>query len=161
MNEEKLKQDIVSVAANLAKKLHVGQVDKAGVDYFSGHLSSVALMGRTWKEQVIGYLHDASEDTIYTEEQVLDMLEEDLDAPLPRECREELAMVLQLLNHKRIPDRESYIRAIGTNELATAVKLHDLTHNMDLSRIINPTEKDYERLERYRKEYNYLSSLSK
>ena len=84
MNEEKLKQDIVSVAANLAKKLHVGQVDKAGVDYFSGHLSSVALMGRTWKEQVIGYLHDASEDTIYTEERVLDMLEEDLDAPLPR-----------------------------------------------------------------------------
>ena len=51
MNEEKLKQDIVSVAANLAKKLHVGQVDKAGVDYFSGHLSSVALMGRHGKNK--------------------------------------------------------------------------------------------------------------
>ncbi|MFC2487329.1 MAG: DUF262 domain-containing protein [Alloprevotella sp.] len=158
-NEEKFTQNIVSVAADLAKRLHVGQVDKAGVDYFSGHLSAVASMGTTWKEQVVGYLHDASEDTPYTVKEVLDMLDKDLDEPLPSECREELATALLLLNHHTAPDRDSYIRAVGTNVLATAVKLHDLTHNMDLSRISPPTEKDLARANRYRIEYDYLNNI--
>jgi len=158
-NDEKLTQNIVRVAADLAKRLHEGQVDKAGADYFTGHLSAVALMGTTWKEQVVGYLHDASEDTPHTVDEVLDMLDKDLDEPLSRELREELATALLLLNHHTASDRESYIRAIGTNELATAVKLHDLTHNMDLSRIPNPTEKDFSRVNRYRREYDYLNNV--
>lgn len=47
----------VKSSENLAKRLHEGQVDKSGVDYFEGHLCMVASMGRTWKEQVVGYLH--------------------------------------------------------------------------------------------------------
>lgn len=38
---------IVEVAASLAKRLHRGQVDQVGVDYFSGHLPAVASMGET------------------------------------------------------------------------------------------------------------------
>ena len=34
--------------------------------------------------------------------------------------------------------------------------MNDLESNMDISRIPNPTEKDFERLERYKKEYNFL-----
>ena len=56
-NQEK---DIVQCAAVLACELHKGQVDKAGVDYFTGHLTTVAKMGSTWKEQVVGYLHAVS-----------------------------------------------------------------------------------------------------
>lgn len=67
----------IKSSANLAKRLHEGQVDKSGVDYFEGHLCMVASMGRTWKEQVVGYLHDASEDTPHTTEEVLSLLEED------------------------------------------------------------------------------------
>ena len=52
VNKEK---DIVQCAAVLACELHKGQVDKAGVDYFTGHLTTVAKMGSTWKEQVVGY----------------------------------------------------------------------------------------------------------
>ena len=43
-------ENIVQCAATLACELHKGQVDKAGVDYFTGHLTSVAKMGRTWQE---------------------------------------------------------------------------------------------------------------
>ena len=45
---------------------------------------------------------------------------------------------------------------ICTNMLALKVKLNDLRSNMDVSRIAEPTEKDMERLERYKKEYERL-----
>jgi len=156
VNKEKY---IVQCAAVLACELHKGQVDKAGVDYFTGHLTTVAKMGSTWKEQVFGYLHDASEDTPNSVEQVLNLLDEKLETPLSDTDREELAVALRLLNHHLVPDRETYIQRIKSNALAKAVKMHDLTHNMDLSRLPNPTQKDYERVKRYKKEYDYLSTL--
>ena len=155
-NKEKA---IVQSAADIASQLHRGQKDKAGVDYFTGHLSAVVKMGNTWQEQVVGYLHDASEDTPNSVEDVLNLLDEKLETPLTEADREELATALRLLNHHLAPDRETYIQRIKSNALATKVKLHDLTHNMDLSRIPNPTQKDYERVKRYKKEYDYLSKL--
>ena len=152
-------ENIVQCAATLACELHKGQVDKAGVDYFTGHLTAVAKMGRTWQEQVIGYLHDASEDTPNSVEQVLNLLDEKLEAPLSDTDREELAVALRLLNHHLAPNRETYIQRIKSNALAKTVKIHDLTHNMDLSRLTNPVTKDLERVERYKKEYDYLSGL--
>ena len=154
-----MKKDIVCSAAALARQLHRGQVDKAGVDYFSGHLTTVAKMGKTWQEEVVGYLHDASEDTSNTVDGVLNLLEERLETPLSAAEREELAVALRLLNHHFASDRETYIHRIKDNPLATAVKLHDLTHNMNLSRLPNQTKKDYERIARYKKEYDYLSKV--
>lgn len=156
-NQEK---DIIQcAAAELACELHKGQVDKAGVDYFIGHLTAVAKMGSTWQEQVVGYLHDASEDTPNSVEQVLNLLDEKLESPLSDTDREELAVALRLLNHHLAPDRETYIQRIKCNALAKVVKMHDLTHNMNLSRLPNPTRKDYKRVKRYKKEYDYLSKL--
>ncbi len=116
-------------------------------------------MGSTWQEQVVGYLHDASEDTPNSVEQVLNLLDEKLETPLSDTDREELAVALRLLNHHLAPDRETYIQRIKSNALAKAVKMHDLTHNMDLSRLTNPVAKDLERVARYKKEYDYLSGL--
>lgn len=116
-------------------------------------------MGATWEERVVGYLHDAAEDTPYMVDEVLHMLAEEVGTPLPEECVGRLADALRLLDHHASPDRESYITAVGTCPLATRVKLHDLTHNMDLSRLSSPTRQDLDRLERYRREYDYLSSL--
>ena len=152
-------ENIIQCAATLACELHKGQVDKAGVDYFTGHLTSVAKMGRTWQEQVVGYLHDASEDTPYSVEEVLNLLDDKLGTPLSDTDRLELADALHLLNHHLAPDRETYIHHIKENTLATAVKMHDLTHNMDLSRIPNPAKMDYERIERYKQEYDSLGEL--
>ena len=147
----------VQAAARVAERLHHGQMDKAGVDYFQGHLSTVASLGRTWQEKVVGYLHDASEDTPYSLEQVLILLEEEAQVKMDEEVKEEIKQALHLLNHHLASDRESYIRDIASHSLARAVKMNDLTHNMDLQRLPAPTAKDYQRLERYRREYEYLS----
>lgn len=150
----------VKASAALAKRLHEDQVNKAGMDYFEGHLSLVASMGVTWQEQVVGYLHDASEDTPNTVEEVLSLLEEEAKQKLNKEDGLVLSSALHLLNHHNSPDRESYIRAIGAHPLARSVKLNDLRHNMDLSRLPSPSSKDFIRRERYEREYNYLSSIT-
>ena len=108
----------------------------------------------------VGYLHDASEDTPHTTEEVLSLLEEDAKQRLSEEDRLELATALHLLNHHSFSRREDYIQAIGQNSLARAVKLNDLQHNMDLSRLSSPSPKDFNRRDRYEREYNYLYSIT-
>lgn len=147
----------ITAAANLAKRLHTGQKDKAGTDYFEGHLTAVADRGTTWLEKIAGYLHDASEYTPYSVDEVLNLLEREAGSELPQQAKSELATALNLLNHNNSSSRGAYIDAIGENLLATSVKLNDLYHNMDLARLSAPTDKDLERLNRYKREYSYLT----
>ena len=57
------KTHIVFAAGLLAKELHTGQKDKGGNDYFTSYLMKVGLTRNFWREQVCGFLHDATEDT--------------------------------------------------------------------------------------------------
>ena len=50
-----------------------------------------------------------------------------------------------------------YLLRVMANAIARKVKIADVTHNMDISRIANPTEKDFQRLEKYKKVLNQLS----
>lgn len=177
---------IVYAAGLVAQKLHKGQVDKGGHDYFESHLLKVADAGFDWKEKVVGFLHDASEDFGVTVEDVMNLLDEEISRvtgtkgnhweadwwedwmedidPYPcerthvmtSEERDEIKTALTLLNHNPAISREEYISNISRNSLALKVKLHDLRNNMDISRIPEPTEKDYARLERYQKEHKTL-----
>lgn len=147
---------IIEEAKELAKEVHAGQFDKAGVDYFLGHLTVVGDSGCTWKDKVVGYLHDAAEDTEYSVGQILEMLQSRCDNKISEEHVREINDALSLLNSKTSNSREEYIDRIRNNKVATRVKLNDLKHNMDISRISNPTNKDIERVKRYKKEYRTI-----
>ena len=175
---------IVYAAGLVAHKLHTGQTDKGGNDYFESHLLKVASRGFDWKEKVVGFLHDASEDCNVTVEDVLRMLDaeiskvvdnpeknwweewmEDIDVypcavthSITDEERNEIKTALNLLNHHTASSREEYIAHISENRLALRVKMHDLENNMDLTRIPQPTTKDFARVERYRREYEFLTN---
>ena len=175
---------IVYAAGLVAHKLHSGQMDKGGNDYFESHLLKVASRGFDWKEKVVGFLHDASEDCNVTVEDVLRMLDaeiskvvdnpeenwweewmEDIDVypcvvthSITDEERNEIKTALNLLNHHTASSREEYIAHISENRLALRVKMHDLENNMDLTRIPQPTTKDFARVERYRREYEFLTN---
>ena len=165
--EDIQKAPVVEAAAWLARELHKGQVDKAGKDYFEGHLTAVADAGRDWKEKTVGYLHDAAEDTYRSVPQVMQKLKETL-AAMPLEDAfiaptyqewQELTEALDLLNANTAPTREAYIERFRGHELALRVKLNDMQNNMDLSRLSNPGERDIMRIERYRKEYVQLREM--
>ena len=174
---------VVFAAAYVARDLHQGQKDKGGNDYFSSHLLPVGKGGYDWKEQVAGLLHDAAEDTSNDISTILhlvkkkletwinnpddrswiDEFEEDFFQYPAEQCHmpteeewDEIVTALQLLNHHTATSREEYLSHICTNKLALKVKLNDLRNNMDISRISDPTEKDFERLKRYKLEYERL-----
>jgi hypothetical protein len=48
------------------------------------------------------------------------------------------------------PDYEAYVRRAAANRIAIRVKLPDLEDNCNLSRIACPTERDIQRIEKYR-----------
>lgn len=155
---------LVEEARLLAQHIHMGQKDKAGVDYFSGHLTTVGESGCTWKDKIVGYLHDAAEDTEYSVEQIMEMIQTKCNGEIMEPHFSEIREALNLLNSKTATSREEYISRIKNSKIATRVKLNDLTHNMDISRIPEPTAKDLERLKRYKKEYRtileYLGPVS-
>lgn len=147
---------IVEEAKLLSQTIHVGQTDKAGADYFSGHITAVGEAGHRWKDRVVGYLHDAAEDTDFTVAQIMTMLQTRCNNKISHEHYLEIEEALNLLDYSTAINREEYISRIKNSTIATRVKLNDLKHNMDISRIQKPTDKDLERLKRYKKEYRTI-----
>ena len=147
---------LVDRAAEMAQEYHKGQVDKQGVDYFEGHLTTVGNAGHNWKEKIVGFLHDAAEDTFHTVDEIVQTLNEQSNGALKDEDAQEIHEALNLLNANTAPSREEYIARIKDSFIATKVKLNDLRHNLDISRISNPTDKDRERIKRYRREYRQV-----
>lgn len=70
---------VVWAAYLTAKELHKGQKDKGGNDYFTSHLYNVGRACFSWKEKVIGLLHDAAEDTPNDVESIIGKVKRQLD----------------------------------------------------------------------------------
>lgn len=144
MLSDYLQWDLTSTALKIAMDAHKGQVDRAGAPYIL-HPLTVASHMDTEAGFVTALLHDVMEDSDYTEA--------DLNAAgIPYEILE----ALRLLTHDKNEPYLDYIRRIKGNDLARMVKLADLQHNMDLSRLPEVTEKDLERVEKYKKAVSIL-----
>ena len=138
-------QSMVDLALSIAKKAHEGQLDKAGVDYIK-HPLYVASQVVTEEEKAVALLHDVIEDSHYTAEELL-------QAGLP----ETVVTDVQILSKKKGQDYQTYLENVKSNSLARVVKLADLKHNSDLSRLSSVTDKDLEQFEKYKKAIDYLS----
>lgn len=133
-------------AIEIATEAHHGQLDKAGKDYI-GHPLRVMAMGRTLDEKIVGVLHDVIEDSDWT----FGMLQNEGFSP---EVIEALRCVTKTSENENYDD---FIDRIRKNPLATAVKLNDLTDNMDIRRLPYLSDKDVKRLKRYLKAYKRLT----
>lgn len=90
--------------------------------------------------KAVAWLHDVVEDTPLTFAE----LQERGVAP-------EVIEALRLLTHDESVPYLEYVRSLKSNALARVVKLADLRHNGDLSRLPRITEKDQRRAEKYAK----------
>lgn len=145
---EELEEDEFNIllAKHIAKSVHKSQTDKAGVDYFSGHLTSVVNGVNNNKAKVIAYLHDSLEDTPLTDKELLKVFDRDI------------VEAIKVLTKPKNVKYLTYIRNVKTNHLATEVKLSDLRNNSDLSRLSKVTEKDLQRKEKYEKAIRILEN---
>lgn len=121
----------VKKAFEVAEKAHAGQVDKADADYIFHPMTVASHCGENISAVIVALLHDVAEDTGLT----LDYLKKNI--PL---TDEELTALTLLTHDKKIP-YEDYIKTIKKNSLARTVKLCDLEHNLDFSRLCKDSEK--------------------
>ena len=141
-----MKQSQSEKAYEIAKKAHLGQIDKAGEDYIK-HPEKVASFVKTDEEKAVAYLHDVIEDTELTLENLYEY-----------DFSKEVIEAVDIITKKRGEDYQSYLNSVKKNKLARAVKLADLRHNSDLTRLAKVTEKDIKRKEKYQKAINFLNS---
>ncbi len=128
---------MLSKAIIIATEAHLGQVDKGGEAYIL-HPLRVMMSIKDYEHKIVAVLHDVLEDTLVSAE---DLRLEGFNEK-----------IIEALIHLTRRDNESYeefIDRVIKNPIARAVKLADIKDNMDLSRLENPTEEDYVRLEKY------------
>ena len=133
-------------AIEIATDAHRGQFDKAGNDYI-GHPLRVMAAGKTTEEKIVGVLHDVVEDTDWTFEH---LAAEGFSA----EIIEALRCVTKLSENEPY---DKFIARVKENPLAVAVKLNDLSDNMDIRRLPYISDKDVKRLKKYLKVYKQLT----
>jgi (p)ppGpp synthase/HD superfamily hydrolase len=138
---------LLEKAIDIALKAHTGQIDKAGAPYIL-HPLRVMLQMESEVEKIIAVLHDVIEDG-RDRGFTFDYLRK---AGFP----EEIIETLKVLTHDKSEPYELYIKKIALNPVARRVKMVDLRDNMRIDRISHPTEKDYARIEKYKRALNIL-----
>lgn len=128
-------------AMKLAYKAHHGQYDVNGVPYIF-HPYHLAERMCDEYSVCVALLHDVVEDTAVTIEQ------------LEKEFPKEVTDAVRLMTHDDNTDYFDYVRAIKNNPIARAVKLADLTHNSDQSRIVDKSAVSPEKMMYWKEKYN-------
>ncbi len=133
----------------IVSRIFDDKVDKGGLPY-QIHLFKVYRGVNDYNEKICALLHDTVEDTDVTYDDLLEI-------GFPQEIID----IITILTKVKGEDYQHYIdRIVDSNNIhAMNIKLSDLTHNMDLKRIINPTVNDYERVnKRYAPAYEKIKN---
>ena len=124
-------------AMRLCYEAHRDQTDKSGVPYVF-HPIHLAEQMRDEDTTVTALLHDVVEDTAYTFDDLVKM-----------GFSENVITALKLLTHDKSVPYMEYVAKIKENPVAKAVKLADLAHNSDLSRLNSVDDKVRSRIQKY------------
>ena len=124
-------------AIEIAAKEHAGDIDKAGSPYVF-HPLRLMFAVNTPIEKMAAVLHDVVEDTSVS----LDDLRKEGFHP-------DVIVAIDALTKRPGESRIEAASRAAANPIARVVKLADVTDNMDLGRISEPTDKDFARLKEY------------
>ena len=130
--------ELTKKAMKICYAAHKNQTDESGVPYVF-HPFHLAEYMDTEFETCAALLHDVPEDTDWT----LKDLEE---AGFPRDVTE---AIFRLTHDRNVPYME-YVLHVRENEIARKVKMMDLTHNCDYTRLNTITSYDRKRHRKYR-----------
>ena len=125
-------------AMKLCFEAHKDQVDKSGMPYVF-HPFHVAEQMTDEVTTIVALLHDVVEDTEYTLEDIAAM-----------GFGQDVVTALAMMTHDKSVPYLDYVAKIKDNPIARAVKLADLAHNSDTTRLDVIEKKDKERLDKYK-----------
>ncbi len=128
---------LTKLALKISFEAHKNQLDKSGMPYVY-HPFHLAEQMTDEASTCVALLHDTVEDT--------DMTLDDLRG---YGFGEDIISAIALMTHDDAVPYMDYVRKIKSNPIARAVKLADLRHNSDLSRLDTVDEKALARAEKY------------
>lgn len=132
-------------AMKLCFQAHKEQTDKSGIPYVF-HPIHLAEQMKDEDTTVVALLHDVVEDTEYTIA--------DLEA---MGFNERVIAAIKLMTHADDVPYMDYVAKIKDNPIAKAVKLADLAHNSDITRMDVVDEKAEARVEKYARAIQLLT----
>ena len=133
-------------ALKICFSAHINQVDKTGIPYVF-HPFHLAEQMDDEDSVCVALLHDVVEDTEIT-----------FDYLIEAGFNEKVINALKLLTHSDDILYMEYVKNIKGNELARKVKLADLRHNSDLSRLDLSVDKLPPKLDLYKEAIKYIES---
>lgn len=136
--------ELTKKAMRISFEAHKNQVDKNGIPYVY-HPIHLAEQMEDENTICVALLHDVVEDTDITFEELQKMGFNDV-----------IITALKLMTHDEKVSYIDYVRVIKNNPTATKVKLADLKHNSDLTRLDVIDEKARKRVEKYKKAIELL-----
>lgn len=142
--------DTIECALAVASFLHQGVRDKGGVPYIFHPLwiaNALKENGEDIETIIVAILHDTFEDTEITLEELRELFSN------------RIVDAVEALSKGEGEDPMDYIARVAKNDIARKVKRFDLKHNTDITRLknrTNLTEKDFERMKIYGRQYDYL-----
>ena len=139
--------DSIKKASDIMMRAHAGQVDKGGYHYVM-HPIHLAEQLAFEDEIIVALLHDVMEDHPEFSNEII-------EAGFSQKIIDALTILNRNSTINSGKTYWEYIQNVATNRLATLVKLVDLAHNMDTSRI-GIGDKKVKRSNRYKRAYQYL-----
>lgn len=156
INMIKESDNLLFKALEIVSIMFENDTDKGGYPYYI-HLMKVYKSVSCYDEKIVALLHDIIEDKKISENELLDL-------GFPKNIVEDV----KILTKNKKDEYSEYIKRIidSNSVVAMEVKLADLKHNLDLSRIKNPTSSDFERINNkykpaYEKIVNKLNEMER
>lgn len=129
--------EMTKKALKLCFEAHKEQIDKSGMPYVF-HPFHLAEQMQDEESTIVALLHDVIEDTDYT-----------LDDLRKMGFCDSILAAIHLMTHEAGVPYMDYVKKIKANPIAKTVKLADLRHNSDMTRLEVITPRDQERVEKY------------
>lgn len=137
--------ELTKKAMKISFEAHKNQVDKNGIPYIY-HPIHLAEQMEDENTICVALLHDVVEDTDITFGELQNM-----------GFNDDIIEALKLMTHDENVQYMDYVREIKNNSIAAKVKLADLKHNSDLTRLDVIDEKAKKRVEKYRQAMELLT----
>lgn len=134
-------------AMEIASEAHSGQFDKGGMPYIL-HPIAVSAKCATNDAKIAALLHDTVEDSDFVTLQCL------ADDGFPKQ----IVDAVDALTRREYESYSDFISRVSEDPIATEVKIADLEHNMDLTRLKCITKTDIDRIRKYHKHWKKLKA---
>lgn len=136
----------LNLALEIATSAHHLQIGK-DLEPYINHPIFVSTLVSSEIEKIVALLHDVVEDTEITFEYLKS-----------KGFSDEIIEAIDAISKRKKEKLNNYMDRVKNNAIATSVKIADLTHNIDLTRLKNITQKDIDRTERYMLQLAFLRS---